>query len=326
MILSNDTIVQKPPYEITSEILKLTSEISEKIGAINSNYINKPTTVLRKQNKIKTIHASLKIEGNTLSETQITALLENKTVVGPKKDVLEVLNAISVYNTLGNYKPHSEASFLKAHKTLMHGLLSKPGTYRTESVGIAKNDTVTHIAPPYKNVPFLMKNLFDYLKEYEEIALIKSCVFHYELEFIHPFTDGNGRMGRLWQTVILMTAYPIFEYIPFEISISKNQDDYYKVLGDCDKLGNSTKFIVYMLSIINRSIDDLLNFSNRTFTATDRLEHFITLDKTTFSRKDYMTVFKDISTATASRDLKKGIEMNLFYKTGEKSKTIYIVS
>jgi len=326
LILSNDTIVQKPPYEITSKILKLTSSIFEKIGAINSNYINKPTTTLRKQNKIKTIHSSLKIEGNTLSESQITALLENKKVVGPKKDVLEVLNAISVYNTLNKYKPNSEASFLKAHKTLMDGLLNKPGNYRTESVGIAKNDAVAHIAPPHKNVSFLMKNIFDYLKKDEEIALIKSCVFHYELEFIHPFTDGNGRMGRLWQTVILMNSYPIFEYIPFETSISKNQDDYYKVLGVCDKLGNSTKFITYMLSIINRSIDDLLNFSNRTFTAIDRLEHFKNLGETTFSRKDYMHIFKDISSATASRDLKKGIEMNLFYKTGEKSKTIYVIS
>ena len=137
--------MQKPPYEITSKILKLITSISEKIGEINANYINKPSPTLRKQNKIKTIHSSLKIEGNTLSEAQITALLENKKVIGPKKDVTEVLNAISVYENLNNYKPNSEVSFLKAHKMLMKGLVQKPGTYRTESVGISKNNKVEQI-------------------------------------------------------------------------------------------------------------------------------------------------------------------------------------
>ncbi|WP_299382475.1 Fic family protein [uncultured Lacinutrix sp.] len=318
--------MQKPPYEITSKILKLISSISEKIGTINANYINKPSPTLRKQNRIKTIHSSLKIEGNTLSESQITALLENKKVVGPKKDVLEVLNAISVYNNLESYKPNNETSFLKAHTVLMDGLVKKPGTYRTESVEIAKNDIVAHIAPPYKNVPFLIKNLFDYINNDDEIDLIKSCVFHYELEFIHPFLDGNGRMGRLWQTVILMEKYPVFAYIPFETSISNDQKSYYNVLGACDKLGSSTKFIEYMLGIIDTSINDLLNFNNRTFTTIDRLQHFISLNKTEFSRKDYMSIFKDISSATASRDLRKGIELNLFQKTGEKNKTIYLIT
>ncbi len=318
--------MQKPPYQITTTILKLITSISEKIGAINANYINKPSPTLRKQNRIKTIHASLKIEGNTLTEAQITALLENKKVVGPKKDINEVLNAISVYENLDTYKPINETSFLKAHSLLMKGLINKPGTYRTESVGIAKNNAIEHIAPPFKNVPFLMQHLFDYLKHDDDIELIKCCVFHYELEFIHPFLDGNGRMGRLWQTVILMEQYPVFAYLPFETSISEHQESYYKVLGECDKLGNSTKFIEYMLGIINRSIDTLLDFNNRIFTAEDRLQHFLSLNKTEFSRKDYMSIFKDISSATASRDLKKGIEMNLFKKTGEKNKTLYLLS
>ncbi|WP_034061078.1 Fic family protein [Lacinutrix jangbogonensis] len=318
--------MQKPPYEITYDILKLITSISEKIGAINANYINKPSPTLRKQNRIKTIHSSLKIEGNTLSEAKIKALLENKKVIGPKKDVEEVLNAIAVYDSLEHYKPNSEVSFLKAHNILMKGLVNKPGTYRNESVGIAKNNTVEHIAPPFENVPFLMKNLFDYLKNDDEITLIKCCVFHYELEFIHPFIDGNGRMGRLWQTIILMDKYPVFAYLPFETSISKNQESYYNVLGACDKLGNSTKFIEYMLGIINTSIDTLLDFNNKIFSNEDRLRHFLSLDKKAFSRKDYMNVFKDISSATASRDLKKGIEMNHFKKTGEKNKTMYLPS
>jgi len=233
----------KPPYQITPSILKLITSISEKIGEINANYLNKPSPKLRKQNRIKTIHSSLKIEGNTLTEEQITALLENKRVIGPKKDVSEVLNAIEIYENLKLYKADSEKSFLKAHKNLMNNLIENSGTYRKQGVGIVKGSKVEHLAPSYENVPFLIKDLFEYLKKDDEIELIKSCVFHYEMEFIHPFLDGNGRMGRLWQTLILMEKYPIFEFIPFETLISKEQEKYYKALSESDKSGQSTKFI-----------------------------------------------------------------------------------
>lgn len=312
-----------PPYELTQKILKLISSISEKIGEINANFLDKPSPKLRKQNRIKTIHSSLKIEGNTLTESQITALLENKRVIGPKKDVIEVLNAIEIYDRLKDYNSKSERSFLKAHKTLMSGLIENEGKYRKQGVGIVKGSKVEHLAPPFENVPFLMKNLFDYLKKSNEIELIKSCVFHYEMEFIHPFIDGNGRMGRLWQTLILMDKYSVFEFLPFETIISNDQEQYYKALSLSDKEGKSTKFIEYMLNVIDLSISDLLNFNNRTLTEKDRLEYFATLDKIEFTRKDYMDVFKDISSATASRDLKKGIELKLFEKEGEKNKTIY---
>lgn len=313
----------KPPYEITSSILKLITSISEKMGEVNANLLNKPSAKLRKQNKIKTIHSSLKIEGNTLTEEQITALLENKKVIGPKKDVIEVLNAIKIYEKLKDYKPFNEKSFLKAHLDLMEGLIENAGKYRNQSVGIVKGSKVEHLAPPFENVPYLMKNLFQYLKKSDEIELIKSCVFHYEMEFIHPFLDGNGRMGRLWQTLILMEKYPIFEFLPFETLISKDQEKYYKALADSDKSGQSTKFIEYMLNVIDISIRELLDFNNRTLNEKDRLEYFISLNKTEFSRKDYMDIFKDISSATASRDLKKGVELKIFEKVGEKSKTIY---
>lgn len=313
----------KPPYEITPKILKLITSISEKIGEVKANFLNKPSPKLRKQNRIKTIHSSLKIEGNTLTEEQITALLENKRVIGPKKDVAEVLNAIEIYEHLEQYNPTNEKSFWKAHQNLMKGLINDAGKYRRQSVGIVKGSKVEHLAPPFENVPFLMKDLFEYLKKSDEIQLIKSCVFHYEMEFIHPFLDGNGRMGRLWQTLILMEKYPVFEFLPFETLISNDQDKYYKALAESDKSGQSTKFIEYMLNVIDISISELLKFNNRTLNEKDRLEYFVSLNKSEFTRKDYMDIFKDISSATASRDLKKGAELNLFEKIGEKNKTIY---
>lgn len=312
-----------PPYEITAAILKLVTSISEKIGEVNANFLNRPSPRLRKQNRIKTIHSSLKIEGNTLTEQQITALLENKRVIGPKKDIIEVLNAIKIYENLEAYNPSNEKSFLKAHHNLMKGLIENPGKYRNQSVGIVKGSKVAHLAPPFENVPYLMKHLFQYLQKSDEIELIKSCVFHYEMEFIHPFIDGNGRMGRLWQTLILMEKYPTFEFLPFETLISNDQEKYYNALAESDKSGKSTTFIEYMLTIIDISISELLNFNNRTLNEKDRLEYFASLNKNEFNRKDYMNIFKNISSATASRDLKKGVELNLLEKIGEKNKTIY---
>ena len=318
-------VSMKPPYDITKKILKLICSISEKIGEVNANYLSKQSPQLRKQNRIKTIHSSLQIEGNTLSEEQITALIENKRVIGPEKDVLEVLNAIKVYEKLEECKFSSDKSFLKAHFQLMNGLIESAGKYRKQGVGIVKGTKVEHIAPPFENVPYLMKDLFEYLKDDEELTLIKSCVFHYEMEFIHPFLDGNGRMGRLWQTVILMTEYPVFEFLPFETLISKTQDEYYESLALSDQSGKSTYFIEYMLEVIDKSLENLLSYNNRILKDIDRLEYFSKLGIKEFNRKDYMNIFKDLSSATASRDLKKGIEMNMFESIGNLNKTKYIL-
>lgn len=315
----------KPPYEITPKILKLISSISEKIGEVNANYLSKQSPQLRKQNRIKTIHSSLQIEGNKLTEEQITALIENKRVIGPEKDVLEVLNAIKVYEKLEEYKFSSDKSFLNAHLQLMNGLIESAGKYRKQGVGIIKGTNVEHIAPPYENVPYLMKDLFEYLKDSDELTLIKSCVFHYEMEFIHPFLDGNGRMGRLWQTLILASQYPVFEFLPFETLISKTQEEYYKSLALSDKFGKSTIFIEYMLGVIEKSLEALLNYNNRILKDSDRLEYFLKLGIKEFNRKEYMNIFKDLSSATASRDLKKGVEMNLFESVGHLNKTRYVL-
>ncbi len=314
----------KPPYQITKKILKLVASISEKIGEINSTHLNKPPTKLRKENRIKTIHSSLEIEGNTLTVEQITAIVENKKVIGDKKDILEVKNAIAVYNHLDKLNPYKFESFCKAHEILMNGLIESPGKLRNQSVGIIKGSEVAHIAPPSEILTPLMNDLFDYLKNDEDLVLIKSCVFHYEIEFIHPFIDGNGRMGRLWQTLILKDKYPVFEFLPIESLIKKRQSEYYEYLGKSDNTGESTVFIEFMLEIILESLEELLNIQNVNLTKIDRINLFKSIIKNNnFTRKEYLKNFREISSATASRDLKFAVEKGLIKKTGDKNTTKY---
>ena len=313
----------KPPYKITTNILKLISSISEKVGEIKANYITRPSPQLRKQNKIRTIHSSLKIEGNSLSEEQITALVENKRVIGAKKDIREVTNTIEVYDKIDSFNPFSYKSLLKAHKILMRGLVESPGKYRIHDVGIFQGSQITHLAPPAQRVPLLMDDLFQYLNKFDDLILIKSCVFHYEMEFIHPFLDGNGRMGRLWQTLILKQEHSVFEYLPFETLINKTQKEYYKALEISDKNGNSTIFIEYMLDVLDKSLTTLLDFNNRVMTSKQRLEYFLSLRKGEFTRKDFMDVFKDISSSTATRDLARGVKDNILERFGKDNKTKY---
>jgi Fic family protein len=312
-----------PPYKITSRILKLISEVSQKIGEINASFLVKQSPELRKRNRIRTIQASLAVEGNTLSIDQITAMIENKRVLGPAKDIKEVNNAIEVYSQLDKYNPFSEKSFLSAHKKLLNELIKNPGQYRKSGVGIVKGSQLAHVAPPAGNVRYLMRDLFDYVKNHEDPLLIKSCVFHYEMEFIHPFTDGNGRMGRLWQTLLLMKEFPIIEFLPFETLISKNQKKYYQALSTSDKQGESTIFIEFMLTIVKESLQELLSERSGPISGQDRINLFLSHCTTEFTRKDYMHYFKTISPATASRDLQSAVASKLIRKIGDKNKTSY---
>ena len=313
-------------YEGTSKIINLSTDVGRLLGIVDATHLRKPKTALRKKNKVKTIRASLAIEGNTLSEEQITAILENKRVVGPAKDILEVRNAIEVYDKLEDFDPFSEESYLEAHGELMKGLVDNPGRYRTKGVGIVQGDKVAHLAPPGWNVSNLMGQLFDYLANSEDNLLIKSCVFHYEMEFIHPFYDGNGRMGRLWQTIILMQLNPVFEYLPVEQAIKNSQEEYYRVLSESDKAGLSTRFVEYSLEKIKLSLEELVSIRPESMNDKERMTYFIEQFKEKdFSRKDYMKVFPKISGATASRDLQKALENNLLIKVGEKRLTRYKV-
>lgn len=324
MILSNDTIMSKPPYQITTKILQLIAAISEKLGEVNAVHLYKPATALRKKNRIQTIQSSLAIEGNTLTEDNITALLDNKRVVAPKKDLLEVQNAIAVYDKLNDFNPNSLKDLERAHSILMKGLVDEEGKLRTKNVGIVQGSELKHMAPGGDMVRGLMNDLLAYLKKDEDLLLIKSCVFHYEFEYIHPFIDGNGRMGRLWQTLILMQQYPVFEFLPVELLIKKNQEEYYRVLGFSDKIGNSTPFIEFMLNIILQALENLLKTQNRTLTVIERVELFKTkVGNKLFRRKDYLNHFKEISQATASRDLKWAVDQQILKKSGDKSLTKY---
>ena len=314
----------RPPYKITTRILELIASISEKIGEVNAAYLFKPPTELRKKNRIKTIHSSLEIEGNSLSLDQVTAILDNKRIIAPEKDIAEVKNAIKAYENLKSYNPTSLTSFCSAHETLMHGLIENPGKIRTKSVGIIKGATITHIAPPGDIVKSLVKDLFDYLKKGKDLILIKSCVFHYEIEFIHPFMDGNGRIGRLWQTVILKQYSPVFEFLPIESLIKARQSEYYRILGESDNKGESTGFIEFMLQIINESLEELLTNQNINLTSQDRISIFKDkIKNSSFNRQDYMRQFKDISASTASRDLKFAVDDDILEKSGDKRTTLY---
>lgn len=315
-----------PPYKMTNKSISLIADISKLLGKLEGLISIVPTPQLRKQNKIKTIYGTLSIEGNTLSIEQITAIIENKRVIGPKKDILEVNNAIKAYEDLSKYNPNSLESLCKAHKTFMQDLIDNAGLVRSSNVGILKGSKVSHVAPQPKMLPKLLKNLFDYLKRNEdEHPLIKSSVFHYEFEFIHPFLDGNGRLGRFWQTLILYKYNPVFQYIPIESIIKENQQAYYLALEQSDKQGESTRFIEFMLEIIHNSLSRYYSeFKPEPVSIGQRIskarEHF---KNKTFSRKSYIDLFKNISTATASRDLKYCVDKKLVEKFGDKRLTSY---
>ncbi len=248
----------KPPFEITSKIIELISNISEKIGEINYLQNNPYHIRLRKENRIKTIHSSLAIENNSLSLKQITAIIEGKHVLGNPNEIKEVKNSIQAYDLLLSLNPYNEKDLLKAHKLMMQDLVDRNGKYRIDGVGIFDGEKVVHLAPPADIVPELMFNLFEWLKTSDVHPLIKSCVFHYEFEFIHPFQDGNGRIGRLWQTAILKKWKEIFAWLPVETLIKENQKEYYNALGASDSNANSTKFIEVMLLLILSTIEEII--------------------------------------------------------------------
>lgn len=248
----------QPPFKITSKIIDYISRISEKVGEINSLENSPQQVKLRKENRIKTIHSSLAIENNSLTIKQITAIIDGKRVLGSPNEIQEVKNAVQTYELLLKLNPYEEKDLLKAHSLMMQDLVSNNGKYRNEGVGIFDGNQVVHLAPPADRVPLLMADLFNWLKTSDVHPLIKSCVFHYEFEFIHPFQDGNGRMGRLWQTVILKEWKEVFAWIPVESLIKENQSEYYNALNSSDKDADSSSFIEFILSLLFKTIEEII--------------------------------------------------------------------
>ena len=246
----------EPPFTITSKAINLISQIAAAMERLKIRFEQSDTVRLRKINRMKTIQGSLAIEGNTLTEEQVTALIEGKHIIAPVKEVQEVKNAIQAYEQCLSLNPYQKEDLLIAHKLMTLGLVEHPGHFRYGSVCIAGKDGISHIAPPADRVPFLMDDLFQWLKDTDAHPLIKSSVFHYQFEFIHPFEDGNGRMGRLWHSRILAEWNPLFMHLPIENMILQNQAAYYRALEHSTAANDSGIFIDFMLEIIMQTIQE----------------------------------------------------------------------
>ncbi len=240
----------KPPFSISAKSINLIAEISAQIERYAIRLEQEDGLLLRKINRIKTIHGSLAIEGNKLSESMITEILEGKQVVAPLREIQEVRNAIKTYDAFSSLNPYKIEDLLKAHGLMMEALIDNVGRFRSGGVGVFAGTQAVHIAPPADRVPYLINDLFEWLKTSDDHLLIKSCVFHYEFEFIHPFIDGNGRIGRLWQSLILTQLHPIFEHLPVENIVFQNQQQYYDAINRSSIVTDSGIFMEFMLQEI----------------------------------------------------------------------------
>ena len=264
-----------PPFTVSSKAIHLVAEISAQMERLSMDMENAEKIRLRQVNRMKTIHGSLAIEGNSLTEEQVTALIDGKHIVAPVKEIQEVRNAIRAYDALLNLNPYSLDDLLYTHSIMALGLVDNAGHFRKGGVGVFGKQGVVHIAPPADNVPYLMANLFEWLKSSDDHILIKSSVFHYEFEFIHPFDDGNGRMGRFWQTRLLADWHAAFAYLPVENMIWQNQANYYQAISQSTKENNSGIFIDFMLEMILNSVQRHTGTVNDT--ANDTVNAILTL-------------------------------------------------
>jgi Fic family protein len=320
-------ITMQPKYEITSTILGLLADISHKLGLIEGAQLSRPPVSLRRESRIKTISSTLQIEGNTITMEQVTDYIDGKRVLAPVRDIKELRNAIEVYDRFRSFNPFSIKSLCDAHKVLMNDLLPDAGRFRSGNVGIARGDEIAFIAPPAPIVRAHLKDLVCYINNNKDPMLLKSCVFHYEFEYIHPFSDGNGRMGRLWQSLLLARHNPIFEYVPVESSIKERQAEYYRAFDISNSRGDSTAFVEYMLSVIDGSLGVVLRSQTMPLGSADRLDVFLSASPAdSFSRQDYLDYWPGLSPTSASRDLRYGVDAELLSRTGEKNKARYRTS
>lgn len=248
----------QPPFSLNDEILSLVADIAQKVGRVTAREEIRSAPKLRKENRIRTIHSSLAIENNTLTLDQVTAVIEGRHVIAPPKDILEVQNAIRTYEALGSLKANSLEDLLSAHQMLMEGLASEAGRFRSGNVGVFAGNELIHAGTPARYVPEVTGDLFAWLASTSAHPLVASCVFHYEFEFIHPFSDGNGRMGRLWQTLILSEWDQLFAWLPVESIVKERQEEYYHELSCADAVGDCTGFVAFMLKAIADALNESL--------------------------------------------------------------------
>ena len=301
---------KKPPFEITEAALSDVMEISELVGKISSTQNLSTSPILRRQNRIRTIYSSLAIEQNTLSLEQVTAVLSGKRVLAPPKDNADVKNAYEIYDHLAELNPYSIDDLLLAHRTMMQGLVHEAGEFRSRPVGVVDNQgNVLHFGTLPQYVPYLMEELVQWTESSPFPLLIKSCVFHYEFEVIHPFADGNGRIGRLWHTLLLSKWNPLFAWLPIESIIHDHQVEYYAAINQSNAQGEGTAFIEFMLGIIKEALQEAIDeqpaekpsMQSKEELRWEKIADFLRTNST-IQNSDVQN-FLDVSSATASRIL-----------------------
>lgn len=305
-----------PPFEITNEILELTTEIAELVGQVGVTSKLSANPTLRRSNRIRTIYSSLAIEQNTLSLEQVTAVLNGKHILAPPKDIAEVKNAYEIYERIDELNPYSVDDLLTAHSIMTRDLVEESGIFRSGSVGVVDKDgNILHMGTLPAYVPKLIYELFDWIENSDTHILIKSCVFHYEFELIHPFSDGNGRIGRLWHTLLLSKWKPFFAWLPVESIIHDRQDEYYKAINQSNFDGKSTAFIVFMLSAIKEALSEVIETTNTSSVDELRQQKIVRFLQTNeyIANADVRQIF-NISSATANRILSSLVNKNILVK------------
>ena len=265
----------RPPYEITPVITGLVSSISEAVGRLTSTGAHARSVRTARGNRLRTVQASLAIENNTLSLEQVTAVIEGRRVLGLEREIREVRNAYEAYERLDRWKPWLLAHIEEAHGVMMKGLVDDPGQLRRGGVGVFKDREAVHVAPPASRVKGLIGDLLGWVARSEEHPLIVGAVAHYELEFIHPFTDGNGRIGRLWQTLILSRWRPVLGYVPVESVVADLREEYYGVLGAADRRGNAAGFVEFILGALEKALEEVVATDQATDHVTDQVRRLM---------------------------------------------------
>ena len=318
-----------PPFKITNEILNFIYEIGELVGKISAEKEFEKNLTLRRENRIKTIYSSLAIEQNTLTLEQVTDVINGKRVLAPLKDIKEVQNAYEIYERIDELDENSVKDLLLAHKIMTSELIKESGRFRSKNAGVYQGDKLIHMGTLPEYIPELINNLFLWLKNSKEHPLIKAAVFHYEFEFIHPFQDGNGRIGRLWHSLILSKWKKLFAWLPVESLVQKYQKEYYISINNSNRDGESTEFILFMLKIIKETLIELIEIQKVTDKVTDKNRERIKLvikylsQNNSINNKEAQNLL-DISESAAKRFLNKLVKENILEAVGEYKARKYI--